>query len=333
MKKSIRVSLAAILAAVSVAAFAGGKPDEAAKQQAAPQWPRKPVQVVIPAGAGGDTDFNARTVAKYFEKVTGQPMIVTNMTGGGGSIATSHVKGAPNDGSVALFGHTGQVIVNEVAGLVDYSMDAFEIACIPAIDKGTVFVAGGKAGLSSIKDLVAKAKAAPGTVIYGTELGGYSHLQGLIFQNLSGTQLKIVDSGSASEKITSILGGRIALGSITFGAVKDYQTTGEMVVLAQFNNARNPLLGDIPTFKEQGVDFYMEKPYIIAFPKGTDPAIVKRMSDIQAEIVKMPEYAADLEKGFKQPVSFMPKDEAISFLRKVRDDYMQYKDILRQSKK
>jgi hypothetical protein len=120
-----------------------------------------------------------------------------------------------------------------VAGLVDYSMVAFEIACIPAIDKGTVFVAGGKAGLSSIKDLGRRLRQ-PGNRHYGTELGGYSTCRGSS-SKIFGNAVKIVDSGSASEKITSILGGRNALGSITFGAVKDYQTTGEWSSMAQFN--------------------------------------------------------------------------------------------------
>lgn len=323
MKKSLGIGL---LAAVLVAAGSVLAADATA-------WPSKTVQVIVPAGAGGDTDFNARTMAKYFEKITGKSMVITNMGGGGGTIATSQVKNAATDGSVMLFGHTGQLIVNEVAGLADYGFAAFDVACIPAVDKGTVFVAGKKAGLKTIRDLVAKAKAEPGTVIYGTELGGYSHLQGLIFQNLAGVKLKIVDTGSASEKVTSLLGGRIDLGAITFGAVKDYATTGDMTILAQFNSERNKLLGDIATFKEQGVNFVMEKPYIMAFPKGTDAAIVKKMADLAKQITERPDYAKDLEQGFKQPVTYYGTKDALALLTATRTDFMQYKDLLRQSKK
>lgn len=320
MKTFVRNALlATVTASVSVVAMAA---DVA--------WPTKPVQVIVPAGAGGDTDFNARQMARYFEKITGKPMVVTNVNGGGGTIAMSQVEDAAKDGSTILFAHTGHLIVNEVSGLVKDKFDAkLDIACIPAVDKGVVLAASKKSGVKDVKDVVAKGKV-PGTLIYGTELGGYSHLQGLIFQKQAGIQMKFVDVGSASDKITSLLGGRIDLASISYGPVKDYQTTGAMAMVGQYNKTRNPLLGDIKTFNEQGMKFDMEKPYIVAFPKGTDPAIIKKMSDVMQQITKDPAYAKALEEGFKQPVSFYPTKEAIAELNKVRDEFMQYKDLLRQ---
>ena len=323
MKKTFGFTLVAAAVAISTGALA----------QADVKWPTKPVQVIVPAGAGGDTDFNARQMARYFEKIAGKPMVVTNVNGGGGTIAMAQVQGAAPDGHTLFFGHTGMLIVNEVSGLIDYKFDAkMDISCIPAIDKSVVFVAGKKSGFKNVQDVVTKAKAQPGTVIYGTELGGYSHLQGLMFAKQAGVQLKVVDVGSASDKITSLLGGRIDLSAISFGPVKDYAATGDMAMVAQFSKERNPLLGDIKTFNEQGISFDMEKPYIIGFPKGTDPAIVKKMADVMQQITKDPAYAKALEDGFKQPVSFLHTKEAIAELNKVRDDFMQYKDLLRQKK-
>lgn len=323
MNKLVRFTLAAATVAVAATtAFTAAAADVA--------WPTRPIQVIVPAGAGGDTDFNARQMAHFFEKITGKTMVVTNVNGGGGTIAMSQVSSAAPDGNTILFAHTGMMIVNEVSGLIDYKFDAkFDISCIPAVDKSVVLVSGKKSNLKDVKDVVAKAKAAPNTVIYGTELGGYSHLQGLIFQKQAGIQMKFVDVGSASDKITSLLGGRIDLASISYGAVKDYQTTGDMNVVGQYSKTRNPLLGNIKTFNEQGMKFDMEKPYIIAFPKGTNPAIVKKMSDVMQQITKDPAYAKALEDGFKQPVSFYPTKEAIAELNKVRDEFMQYKDLLR----
>src|SRR5699024_9028408 len=119
----------------------------------------------------------------YFEKITGQPMVITNTAGGGGSVATSEVKGSNPDGNTVLFCHTGQLIVNEVAGLIDYNMNDFDIACIPAVDRGTVLVASKASGITSVEDLIARAQAAPGEITYATELGGYSHLQGLLLMD------------------------------------------------------------------------------------------------------------------------------------------------------
>ena len=236
-------------------------------------WPSRPINVIIGASPGGDTDFNARTFAKYFEQVTGSQMVITNMPGGGATIATSSVRDADPDGYTMLFGHTGHLIVTEVSGLADYGIDDFEICCIPAIDQGAVFVTSEQSGISTMDELLAKTKADPSAVIYGTELGGYSHLQGLLFSKETGAQMRIVDTGSAAEKIASLLGGRIDVAGIAYGAVKDYHTAGQMNVLGQPNQERNPLLGEIPTFVEQGAQFVMNNPYIIAFPKGTDPEI------------------------------------------------------------
>jgi len=296
-------------------------------------WPSRPVQVIVPAGAGGDTDFNARQMARFFEKITGKPMVVTNVNGGSGTIGMSQVESAAPDGNTLFFAHTGMMIINEVSGMSDHKFDTkLDVACIPAIDKGVVFIGSKKSGLKTVKDVVDKAKAAPNTVIYGTEMGGYSHLQGLIFQKKAGIALKFVDVGSASDKITSLLGGRIDLSSISFGPVKDYATTGDMTMLAQYNDVPNPLLGNIKTFKDQGTPLDMSKPYIIAFPKGTDPEIIKKMADVMQQITKDPAYAKALEDGFKQPVSFLHTKEANELLNKVRNDFMQYKDVLRQKK-
>ncbi|MCY1524707.1 hypothetical protein D9M68_596530 [compost metagenome] len=322
MKKALCASLMSALMTLSTGSALAAD---------ASNWPTRPVQVVVIANAGGDTDFNARMMAKYFTQVTGKPMVVTNMAGGGGTIAAEQVKSAAPDGNTILFTHTGQMIVNEVAGLTDDSFEAFDVSCIAGVDKGAVFVSGKSSGLNSIDELIEKAKAQPNTVTYGTEMGSYSHLQGLMFEKLTGAKMKLVDAGTVSEKVVALLGQRIDLGAISYGSVQDYVASGEMVALGQPNAERNPLLGEVRTFKEQGVDYVMDKPYIVAFPKGTDPAIVKKMADVMEQITKMPEYAEELKNTFKQPVSYYGTEEAISLLHETREEFMQFKDELRQS--
>jgi tripartite-type tricarboxylate transporter receptor subunit TctC len=321
VKKSIAIALA-----FSAGAFLSST------ALAETDWPNRTINVIIGASPGGDTDFNARTMAKYFEQITGVSMVITNMPGGGATIATSEVRAADPDGYTMLFGHTGHLIVTEVSGLADYGIDDFEICCIPAVDQGAVFVASAASGIESTEDLIARTKAEPQSAIFGTELGGYSHLQGLILQQQTGADMMIVDTGSAAEKITSLLGGRIHVAGIAYGAIQDYHASGKMVVLGQPNEERNPLLGDIPTFTEQGIDFVMNNPYIIAFPEGTDPAIVERMGEIMREITEIPEYAQDLEQGFRQPVTFYPHDEALERLNAIRDNYMQYREALQSAR-
>lgn len=323
MKKTICASLiASFLSLTAATAMAAD----------ATEWPTRPVQVVVIANAGGDTDFNARMMAKYFTKITGKPMVVTNMAGGGGTIAADAVKSAEPDGNTILFTHTGQMIVNEVAGLSEDGFDAFDVSCIAGVDKGAVFVSAKSSGIDTLDQLVTQAKAKPGTVTYGTEMGSFSHIQGLMFEKLAGVKLKMVDSGTVSEKVVALLGKRIDLGAISYGSVQDYIASGKMSALGQPNEERNALLGDVKTFKEQGVDLVLDKPYIVAFPKGTDPAIVKKMADTMKQITEQPEYAEELKKSFKQPVSYQGTEQAIATLSKTRDSFMEFKDQMRKGK-
>lgn len=321
MIKIIRTSL--LSAAIGVVALTSSTAFAADTK-----WPTRPVQVVVIANPGGDTDFNARMMAKYFSKITGKNMIVTNVAGGGGTLAAEQVKSAAADGNTILFTHPGQLIVNEVAGLSDDSFEAFDVACIAGVDKGAVFVASAQSGVTSLKDLIDKAKAKPSSITYGTEMGNFSHIQGLMFEKITGVKLKMVDAGTVSEKVVALLGGRIDLGAITYGSVQDYVNGKQMVALGQPNNERNAMLEGVPTFKEQGVDFTIDKPYVVAFPKGTDPAIVGKMADVMKQITEMPDYAEELKK-FKQPVAYYGTEESRKILAKTRDDFMQFKDVLR----
>lgn len=322
MKKTIRTSLLSALVGMGALTAHSAIAAEV-------NWPTRPVQVVVIANPGGDTDFNARMMAKYFNQITGKTMVVTNVAGGGGTLAAEQVKGAAADGNTLLFTHTGQLIVNEVAGLSDDSYEAFDISCIAGVDKGAVFVSGQSAGVKTLQELIDKAKANPGSVSYGTEMGSFSHIQGLMFEQLAGVKLKMVDAGTVSEKVVALLGNRIDLGAISYGSVQDYVTGGQMFALGQPNTARNELLGEVPTFKEQGVDFTIDKPYVVAFPKGTDPAIVAKMADTMKQITEKPEYAEELKKSFKQPIAYYGTEEAKAVLAKTRDDFMQFKDALR----
>ena len=117
-----------------------------------------------------------------------------------------------------------------------------------------------------------------------------------MLEKLTDIKLKMVDGGTVSDRVVGMLGGRLDLGAITYGSVQDCVSGGQMVALGQPNDERNPLLGDVPTLREQGLDITMDKPYVVAFPKGTDPAIVKKMADVMKQITEIPEYAEDLKK-------------------------------------
>ena len=131
MKKIGKIFLMGLCAA-TILSGCGGKKDGG--KDAAAVWPNKPVEVVLHASAGGDTDFNARTFGEFFEKETKKPLVVTNMPGASGLAATESIKATPANGYKALFTHSGPMVVNYVSGISDYDFKEFDVACIPAID-------------------------------------------------------------------------------------------------------------------------------------------------------------------------------------------------------
>lgn len=329
MKKRM-MTLIAIFCVLSIAVGCSKNNPDNADGSSDYKWPVKNIEVIVPASAGGDTDFNARMIAKYFNQLTGISMVITNMTGGGGTIGASHVLESRNDGSIMFFGHTGQVIVTQVSGLADYTLDDFEITCIPAVEKSEILVVGKKVGVNTLKDLEQLSKKR--RIIFASELGGYSNIQALLIKDKTGINLDIVDVGSASEKITNLLGGRVDVAVLTYGSAVDYFKTGELIPLGQVGEEPNPLISDItniPTFKEAGYDFSMNRHFICAFPKGTNIEFVNKVAETIEEITQIPEYAEELKNTYKQPVTFYGRDESIKILNFVYDEFMQYQDLMR----
>ncbi|QMI36610.1 tripartite tricarboxylate transporter substrate binding protein [Escherichia fergusonii] len=300
---------------------------------AATDWPTKPVEFVITASAGGDTDMNARLLAKYFKEVAGVPLVITNMPGSAGSIATTNVKNAAADGTKAVFCHTGHMVINKMTGIVDYNYKDFDIATIAGMNRTYVLTASKKSGINSLDDLIAKAKAEPGKVIYGTEFGGLTYTQGLKLEQMAGIKLKTVDAGTAADRVIGLLSGRIDLGVVAYSAVKDYQTTGKMTILAQGGPERNPLFGDFPTFVEKGINYTSEFPYVVAFPKGTNPEILQKMGEIIKKIQDNPKYQEELRTSLQQEPFWLDRAQANAYLDKTQQELEPFKDMLKSAKK
>ncbi len=291
------------------------------------QWTVKNIELIVPANAGGDTDFNARTMAKYFEEITGVKMIVTNMAGAGGSVATSHVKESKPNGEIMLFSHIGQLVVNEVSGLTDYGYKDFDIVSIPAVDKGSVFVINKDLNVNSMKELIEKSKDKE--IIYGSEFGSTTQLQGLVLEDTTGINLKIIDSGNAAERITELLGGRIDITSIPYGTIQDYIQTGDLIAIGQLSGEGNDLIKNVETLKEQGYDYDMEKPYILAYPEGIEEELLKETEKVIEEIIKDENYKKELETTYKQPVDYYNREDAVELLENILTEYSKYEDMLR----
>ena len=312
MKKMIKkvlfgallVGAVAVMGACSESAE-GTEKDSGGKDKSS--YPTKPIEIVVPAGAGGDTDLNTRTMAKYLEKELGTTMIITNVNGAGGTTGTKKVLDSKPDGYTVLSYHNS-TLISKILGLVDYTYSDFDVAGMGVMDKGNAFVINNKSEFKNLDDLIAFAKENPEKVTVATEVGSFTHLQLLAFEEATGTKFNIVDVGGASDKITALLGGRIDIIPTQLGLVNSYVESGDFRALGIMSDERLKAAPDVPTFKEQGVDLVMDKFFFWGFPKGTPEEIVDTFTKALEKVVANEEYQKEMEGYMVEPVYLNPAE-------------------------
>ncbi len=332
MKRTIILLL--VLAVVSMGAFASGEKESAAasgqtKQEV--QYPTKPIQVVVPAGAGGDTDLNCRILGKYLEKELGESVVVVNVGGAGGTLGSRKVKDSDPDGYTVLFYHPS-MLLNQLLGLVDYTYSDFENAGLAVLDETNVFVASGNSKYNDMKDVIAALKAKPKSITFATEVGAFTHLQSLAFQEAAGVELNIVDVGGAAAKTAALKGNQIDIIGTQYGLVKDYIKNGDFKALGVLSDSRNPMFPDVPTFKEQGIDISFTKFFFYSFPPGTPDQIVSTFTNAVKAVVNNPEYVKEAKEKMLVTPTYMNPQETLSFLSKEEAKFNRYKEKILSSK-
>ena len=274
----------------------------------AAEWPSGTVNVVLPYGAGGDTDTYCRQLFQRVSKVTGQTFVVINQHGGSGIVAAMDVMNKPNDGYTLLFNHTGAALVQEATGMVDFSYTKdFENCCTVAIDETYSLVAISpegeykqySKGWKTLADMIDYAKKNPGKVRYSTVFGSTTEYVGTMLERQAGVEFDNINVGtSGGERMAAMLGGQVDILAANYMQVKDYIEKGDLVCLAVMSKQRVPGI-DYPTFTELGYDKVVTaKKYEVKFPKGTDKAIVEKLAGICKEIVLNDKSYADVLKVY-----------------------------------
>jgi tripartite-type tricarboxylate transporter receptor subunit TctC len=275
-------------------------------------WPKKgTVTVILPYNAGGDTDTYCRALFQRVGKKLNQTFVVTNMEGGSGIVAAMDVMNKANDGYTILFSHTGASLVQEATGSVKFSYtEDFTNCCTVAIDQTYALVAlssGGQYknfahGWTNLGDMLADAKANPGSIRYSTVVGSTTQYVGTMLEKQAGVTFDNIDVGtSAGDRMAALMGGQVDIMAINYMNVADYIKNGDLICMGIM--AAKPVNGiDFPTFAEQGYDKVVTaKKYEVKFPKGTDDAIVQKLADACKEVVDSDEFAATLGTYFAEP--------------------------------
>ncbi len=286
-------------------------------------WPENPVQIIVGANAGGGIDTAARLIAKYMEQELGQPFVVSNVSGGAGSIAANQVKEAKPDGYTMLVCHEA-LLTNRISGVTEFDYDAFESGGIPFKVYTTCLLSK---KYKTFDELVGAAKNNPGAVKFGTELATNDTAIIAMMENQFEVQYQLVDAGAVSDQIAAMMGDHIDFMKAPVGLVKDYVASGDFNIIAFFNEERNQEYPDVPTMKELGVDFVVDKFFFSAFPKGTDPAIIDKYSEALKHVCENPDFQTDAE-NVQYAVEYVAPQDTSAYFEECKVRLQEYQDIL-----
>jgi len=254
-------------------------------------FPSKPVRFVVPFTAGSATDILARTVGQKLSELWGQPVIVDNRPGAGGTIGEALVAKSAPDGYTLLV-HSAAYAYNPsiYSGLTfDTLKDFVEVAPLGA--QPNVLVVAPSSGFKTVADLVAAAKASPGKLNYASAgIGSGTHINGEKFKLATGIDVVHVPYKGTPEALTDTMTGRVTYYFSPISAALPHIREGKLVALAVSTARRSAALKDTPTVAESGVAGFDYALWVGMFaPSGTPAPLVEQINGDVNRVLKTPE--------------------------------------------
>ncbi|PWS37993.1 hypothetical protein DFH01_01385 [Falsiroseomonas bella] len=241
-------------------------------------WPEKPVTVIVPYPPGGNNDIMARLLAPTVEKEIGQPLVIENRGGGGGTIGAGAAARAPADGHTLLFADIGILaIAPHLFARLPYDPDAFapiirltEVSLLVGVPKDSPH--------RTVADLVAAAKARPDALNFGTPGPGTAgHLATQMLMSLSGTKMTHVPFRGSAPAAQELIAGRIDL--LIDGTLLPAVNQGQVRAIAVTGASRSPFTPDLPTVAESGVPGYAFTSWHgVVAPRGVPADAVQKLN-------------------------------------------------------
>lgn len=276
-------------------------------------YPNKTITFVVPYAPGGFGDIRARQVTERLAKALGVAVVVENKAGAGGVVGTNVVAKAAPDGYTIGMGNLAPLAVNRaLMKKLPYDPDA-DVVPVILLEKAPLVLSTHRSqGVASVKDVVAKAKAEPGKLTYGSSgVGGAHHLSGAMFAHQAGIELTHVPYKGGAAAATDLVAGHIAMmfemGYAALPAIKG----GKVLPLAVSSTKRLPLLPDVPTLAESGLAGFESYNWqgVIA-PKGTPREIVAKLNAELNAILRQPEMREAIVSQASEPVGGTPEEFA-----------------------
>jgi len=297
----------------------------------AQSWPAKPIKLLVPLAAGSTADIVSRVVATELAKPLGQPVVVENKPGAGGTIAMAEVARAAPDGYTIAFASQGTLVFNQALYSTpgyDSLKDFAPLAFVGGVSNVMIVFPSNPATLP--RDIVAAAKAKPGELTFSSGGSGTSHhLSGVLFGQLTGTQIVHVPYKGAPQGVLAVMTGEVTMGFFNTPTVIAQIRGGKVKALGVTSLTRSPLLPDVPTLDELGVRGYEVNTWFgFVAPAGTPPGIVARLNSEMNGILALPAVKENLAaQGFE----LAPPATPAAFMKLIHDDMSKWIPIVKAS--
>lgn len=280
LSKLISVSLLGLVSLATTASFAQTN------------YPTKPINFIVPYGAGGGADSRSRQIAQKMSVILKQPIIVDNKPGAGGNIGTEFISRAAPDGYTIGMGNFAPMAVNKTLfGNLRYDPET-DITPIVLIEKGPlVLVVNPNSPYKTVQDIVAAAKAKPGVLTFSSGgIGGSHQLSAELFKQNAGIDMIHVPYKSGSAGLTDLMAGNVSMMFDQMYSAMPSIKADKLRPIAITSKKRSPLLPNIPTFAEAGYPKVevLNWQGLIA-PKGTPKAIIDQLNAAANEALKDPQ--------------------------------------------
>jgi len=292
-------ALAGVLAGLPAAAIA--------------QYPERPVKMIVPWAAGGDTDNIFRPFAAEFQKHIGQPVVIANVGGASGTVGAREAKNSAADG-YTLYAVHDYIHLTFYAGISDVKYSDFEPICLVAATP-SVLTASAKTPWKNWQELSDDAKKRPGEITVGATLGSTSHIFPAVIEKQAGIKFKFVSYDGLAPRMNALLGGHVNLTDSNL-TQKGKVDAGLLRFIAIASEKRDPETPDVPTLKELGMNIVYEVVRGVMVPKSTPAPVRAKLEDACAKATKEPSFAQAMKvQGTR--VAYLDSKEYAVFLAKI----------------
>jgi tripartite-type tricarboxylate transporter receptor subunit TctC len=262
-----------------------------------PQYPNKPITVIVPFSVGGGLDLAARSLEKLAPKYLGQPLVIVNRPGGAGAIGWNELSGANPDGyTLGITGMDMLLLPSYGPTKYDYPTALDPLAQVASLPM--VMAVQSEQPWQTVEDLIEYAKKHPGQLKFGHGgVGSFPHLLGEMFGQAAGITIEQVPFTGSGEGTANLLGGHVQIIFVNPMAVKEHVKNGTIRVLAVTSEQRmsDPVFAKVPTFKESGLDIALSNWYGIAAPKEMPVEVKNRLTEGFKQIIMDPEFINNIK--------------------------------------